>query len=103
MPFVAATGQPLNAVGGREVTGTITGATGRLRLDPDQLDGAIAVFKESLHAVEYEVRAAVEDIRARPPATDAVSTDAANAFNRVGYENANSAVAAWQGAVDQLR
>ncbi|HEY3262441.1 MAG TPA: hypothetical protein VGJ95_19610, partial [Pseudonocardiaceae bacterium] len=33
----------------------------------------------------------------------AVSTDAANAFNRVGYENANSAVAAWQGAVDQLR
>jgi hypothetical protein len=102
MPFVAATGQPLNAVGGREVTGTITGATGRLRLDPDQLDGAIAVFKDALDAVEKEVRWAVEDILARPPANDAVSIDAANAFNRVGYENPHSAIAAWQGAVDQL-
>jgi uncharacterized protein YukE len=78
-------------------------APGRLRIEPDQVDGAITVFSNALADVESEVAWAVSDIRATPPAADAVSNDAASAFNRLGYENTDSAVAAWQGAVEQLR
>ena len=113
MPFFTAIGQPVGAVVDGATAGAVVGAadgaavaggaSGRLRISPEQVDGAIAVFKGALAAVESEVRWAVNDIQARPPANDAVSNDAANAFNRVGYENADSAVAAWEGAVQQLR
>jgi len=98
MPFFTAIGQPINAVAGEPTT-----SAGRLRVEPDQLDGAIAVFRGALNELEGEVRWAMTEIRALAPANDAVSNDAANAFNRVGYENADSAVVAWGGAVAQLR
>lgn len=111
MPFFTGAGQSVGAiVGGGVAAGAAavadvagTSGTGHLRIEPDQVDGAIAVFKEALAAVEDEVRAAISSIRADPPASDQVSVDAADAFNRVGYGNDNSAIAAWEGAITQLR
>jgi hypothetical protein len=102
VPFFTGIGQPINTVGGEAAAG-LTGASGMLRVEPEQLDGAIAVFRGALHALEAEVWGAANDIQALAPANDAVSNDAANAFNRVSYENADSAVAVWEGAVTQLR
>jgi hypothetical protein len=84
-------------------TSTGSAAAGILRIDPAQVDGAITVFRNALTAVEDQVAIASAEIRALPPANDAVSTDIANAFNRVGYENPDSAIAAWTGAIEQLR
>ena len=106
MPFITGVGQQVGAIVGGAASGVaagVTGASDRMRIEPEQVDAAIAVFKDALFALESEVRLAIYAIQAMPPANDVVSTDAADAFNRVGYENADSAVAAWQGAVQQLR
>lgn len=102
MPFFTGIGQPISAA---VDTGTAVapGGAGHLRINPEQLDGAIAVFKDALSAVESEVRWASQELYAEPPASDQVSNDAANAFNRLGFVNADSAVVAWEGAVQQLR
>ena len=107
MPFVSGNGQQINAIGtdaylGPAISGTVSGGPGLLRIKPEDVDGAIAVFKGALETIRDEVRRAAMEIRARPPANDEVSQDAANAFNRIGTENANSAIAAWSGAVAQL-
>jgi len=77
--------------------------SGRLRIEPDQVDAAIAVFKGALASLETEVIQARSDIYALAPAYDDVSQNAAAAFNQAGYAEANSAVVAWEGAVLQLR
>jgi len=99
MPFFTGIGQPVNAVD----PGATSGANGRLRIDPDQLDAAIAVFQDAHDSVEGEVRRAVGDIRAMALAQDQVSNDAVNAFNRMSCDNIDSAIAAWEGAVRELR
>ena len=103
MPFLTGVGQAINAAVDAGAAAATATAGGRLRISPDQLDGAIAVFQDALNALEGEVRWASQEIYAQPPANDQVSNDAANAFNRVGYVNENSAVVAWEGAVQQLR
>jgi len=103
MPFLTGVGQSISAVVDAGAAAATATAGGRLRISPDQLDGAIAVFENALTSVESEVARARAELDARPPANDQVSNDAANAFNRVGYVNENSAVAAWEGAVQQLR
>ncbi len=114
MPFFTGVGQPIigaavgaaagAAIGTAIPAGTDTpagsGAAGRLRIEPEQVDAAIAVFRNALASVEAEVMNARRDINALAPAYDEVSRDAANAFNQVSYGNA---VAAWEGAVSQLR
>jgi PE family len=102
VPFVTGIVQPINAVGGEAAAGH-TGASGKLRVEPEQLDGVIAVFEDALATVGSEVKRARTELDAMPLANDQVSTDAANAFNRVGYVNEDSAVRAWKGAVQQLR
>lgn len=99
MPFFTGTGQAVSTT----VDGSNTGTTGRLRIEPDQLDAAIAVFQEALDTVEREIMWARESLDAIPLARDTVSNDAAAAFNGVGYINDNSALRAWEGAVVQLR
>jgi hypothetical protein len=105
MPFVTGIGQPIEDGGPRSNAATAppTGAAGLLRIDADQLDGAIGVFKTALDTVEHQIDVARNEISARPPANDPVSRDIARAFNRVSYQNSNSALAAWEGARDQLR
>lgn len=100
MPFLSRIGSPIGAaVDG----GALTAGSGRLRVEPDQLDGAIAVFKDALDTVESEVGRARNDLDAMPPAKDQVSQDAVDVFNQLGYKNADSAIKAWEGAVLQLR
>ena len=99
MPFFTGIGQPVNAVD----PGATSGANGRLRIDPNQLDAAIAVFQDALNTVESEVMWARQSMDARRLADDQVSGDVVDAFNRIGYKNDNSAVVAWEGAVVQLR
>jgi hypothetical protein len=101
VPFFAGIGQSIGTVVDN-VAAAMPTAGGRLRIEPDQLDGAIAVFQEALDTLAGEVERARTELQAMPPANDDVSRDAANAFNRLGYVNENSAVMAWQGAVEQL-
>ena len=102
MPFFTGIGQSINTVVDEGADASPASA-GRLHIDPDQLDGAIAVFKDALDMVEKEVWVARHELNALPLANDEVSNDAANAFNRLGYLNEDSAVVAWEGAVQQLR
>jgi hypothetical protein len=102
VPFFTGVVQPINAAGSEAVAGP-TGASGKLRVEPEQLDGAIAVFKDALNALDSEVRWASQELYARPLANDAVSNDITDAFNRLGFMNANSAIVAWEGAVQQIR
>src|SRR5215211_3871525 len=95
MPFFTGIGQPVNAVD----PGATSGANGRLRIDPDQLDAAIAVFADALHALETQVQRARHELYATALAHDDVSNDIAAAFNQVGYQKNDSAVRAWEGAV----
>jgi hypothetical protein len=88
---------------GRSDGDATAGPGGWLRVEPDQLDGAIAVFQDALHILEREVGEAMYAIEARPPAADAVSREAVEVFNQRGYRSADSAVAAWRGAVGELR
>ncbi|HEY0640826.1 MAG TPA: hypothetical protein VGD67_24610 [Pseudonocardiaceae bacterium] len=111
MPFFSGVGEPVGAVIGA-AAGAAAGAgaaaaaqaaassSGRLRIEPDQVDGAITVFRNALANVEAEVAQARSDITAFAPAGDAVSNDVASAFNEVGTTNA---LAAWEGAIEQLR
>ena len=71
---------------------------GVLRLEPDQIDGAIAVFQAALDKLEGPVREAEYALRPGPTAEDQVSKDASVAFGRA----ADPAVQAWTGAVNEL-
>lgn len=113
MPFFTGVGQPI--VGAAAAAGAVAGAavsaaavvddapaaaaSGQLRIEPAQVDGAIAVFRNALNSVKDEVRRARADINAQAPALDDVSNDAAAAFNHASQ----NAVAAWEGAVQQLQ
>jgi len=102
VPFYTGVGQPVNAlIGGADPV--TTSAAGRLRIEPDQLDGAIAVFRDAWRALESEIRWATETITAEGPGRDRVSKDAADAFNRVAVGNKGSAVKVWRDAGAQLR
>lgn len=107
MPFVGGIiGAGVGAAVGAGFTGSspvAPGASGQLRIEPDQLDAAIQIFQNALASVETEVMNARYTLSAEAPANDDVSVNAAHAFNRLGYENANSALAAWEGCVAQLR
>jgi hypothetical protein len=108
VPFFTGVGQPIvgaavgAATGAAAATGdqpVASGASGRLRIEPEQVDGAIAVFRNALNSVKDEVRRARAEIDAQAPADDDVSNDAAAAFNQASQ----NAVAAWEGAVLQLQ
>ena len=72
---------------------------GILRLEPDQIDGAIGVFQAALDKLEEPVFYAEQALRPGPTADDQVSRDASAAFGRA----ADPAVAAWNGAVREIR
>lgn len=111
MPFFTGVGQPIvgaavgaaagAAMGAVVGDGTVAtaAASGQLRIEPEQVDGAIAVFRNALNSVEHEVRRARAEINAQAPAHDEVSNDVAAAFNQAS----ENAVAAWEGAVLQLQ
>jgi len=73
-----------------------------LHVEPEQLDGSIAVFREAWLRLAGEVSVAREAITARAPGKDVVSGNAADAFNRVTVENKNSALDVWERAVTEL-
>lgn len=72
---------------------------GVLRLEPDQVDGAIAVFQAALDKLEPALWDADRALRPNPTAADQVSQDASVAFGRA----ADPAVQAWTGAVREIR
>ncbi len=72
---------------------------GVLRLEPDQIDGAIGVFQAALAKLERRVFSAGHALRPGPTADDQVSRDASVVFGRA----ADPAVAAWNGAVEEIR
>jgi len=78
-------------------------APGVLRIEPDQVDAAINVFRDAVDKLEERVRDARNAIRANPMADDQVSQPAAAAFNRVSFDGSESAIAAWTGAVTELQ
>lgn len=55
---------------------------GVLRLEPDQIDGAIAVFQAALDKLERRVFSAGHALRPGPTADDQVSRDASVVFGR---------------------
>jgi len=101
VPFYAGAGQQVNAVVGGAGPVT-TSLSGRLHVEPEQLDGSIAVFREAWLRLAGEVSVAREAITARAPGKDVVSGNAADAFNRVTVENKNSALDVWERAVTEL-
>lgn len=80
-----------------------TGPSGRLRIEPDQVDAAIRVFQDALDKLESKVAKAKEQIRADAMAMDRVSQPAAAAFNHASTAGPGAAIAAWTGAVQELR
>ena len=72
---------------------------GVLRLQPDQIDSAIAVFEAALDKLEKPVRRASDALKPGPTAADQVSQDASVVFGRA----ADPALAAWRGAVGEIR
>lgn len=82
---------------------TFAGGPGILRIDPDQVDAAIAVFQGALDRLEARVQQANNEIRAVAMAADRVSQPAAAAFNEASMSGPNAAIAAWSGAVRELR
>jgi hypothetical protein len=79
------------------------GPAGRLRIEPDQVDAAIKVFQDALNKLENKVAQAKAQIRADAMAMDRVSQPAAEAFNHASVGGPGAAIAAWTGAVDELR
>jgi hypothetical protein len=79
-----------------------TGAAGILRIEPDQVDAAIKVFRDAVYKLERRVRQAQEEVRADPMAEDLVSQPAAAAFNHASLSGPRAAIAAWTGAVKEL-
>jgi hypothetical protein len=96
VPFAVQVGQPI----GQDVGGP---GGGWLRVEPDQLDGAIAVFHDALHVLEREVGLAIRGIEAKSPAADVVSREAVEVFNRRGCQDVDCAISAWRAAVGELR
>lgn len=100
MPFFTGIGDPVTGAPAASTSGPLANpASGQLRLQPDQLDGAIAVFTRALETIEHEVLRARGEINAQAPAQDDVSSNVAAAFNQASL----NAVSAWEGAVQQLR
>ncbi|SHE54971.1 hypothetical protein [Streptoalloteichus hindustanus] len=83
--------------------GSPDGATGVLRIEPDQVDGAIVVFRRALAELEPRIAEARRELRVLAPGSDQVSVDAALALSRRSLDGANSALRAWEGAVAQIR
>lgn len=89
---------------------TFAGGAGILRIEPNQVDAAIAVFQDALNKLEDRITQARAEIRAQAMAADRVSTPAAYAFNDASLSGPGAAIAAWTGAtrefqsiIDQLR
>lgn len=82
---------------------TFAGGAGILRIAPEQVDAAIAVFQDALDRLEARVQQANNEIRAEAMAADRVSQPAAAAFNDASMIGPNAAIAAWSGAVRELR
>lgn len=93
---------PFSQVGTPGPGGAASSNAGYLYFHPEQLDGAIALFQSALDQLEAEVLNAMAGIQAQPLARDPVSEDVVEAFNRIGCDNPDSAIAAWRGAVGQL-
>lgn len=81
---------------------TFAGGAGILRIEPNQVDAAIAVFQDAVDKLKHKVRQAQEEIRANPMAHDRVSGPAATAFNHASMTGPGAAIAAWTGAVEEF-
>lgn len=81
---------------------TPTGAAGRLRIEPDQVDAAINIFEDAVEKLMHKVVQAREKIKANPMAADQVSQPAAAAFNHASFAGPGAAIAAWTGAMTEL-
>lgn len=80
-----------------------TGAAGKLRIEPDQVDAALKVFEDAVDKLDIKVRQARSQIRTEATALDRVSRPAAEAFNHASMGGPSTAIAVWTKAVEEMR
>ncbi|MCP2262096.1 hypothetical protein LX15_005828 [Streptoalloteichus tenebrarius] len=89
--------------GGAEAAGSSGGANRVLRIEPDHVEEALAVFRRALDELEPTIAKARRGFRMIPPGADPVSVDAAAAISGRGLDGPNPVLRAWEGAVAQIR
>lgn len=95
---VDGTARPAPPVVSPGMVGPPAAGGGVLRLQPDQIDGAIAVFQSAIDKLDRPVRDAANSLKPGPTAEDQVSKDASVAFGRA----ADPAIQAWTAAINEL-